>query len=460
MKKDILIKCTIFLTMFILILLTPSAVFGVSFSGKMEANTNEIKAGEELEIKFYLQDFVDIKDGINAYKATLDYDDNIFENVELEDFKSQNLWEEFLYNESTHEFVAIKKAGSKEKEEVVTLKLKAKNEIKAGETTIKIKNIVASEGKEDIMANDVEVKLAVISNENGNSSNGNNSDGNNQSGSIYDDEKPGKLPQTGEGSITSFILIAVEVLIVIAIIAKCKEKGITKKMKKNTKLFVTILCFGVISAQLATNIYAAVSKGELNDDGTIDYKDVTLLEQHLIHLKELDEDKKDVTDMNNDGKLTVTDLSLLVKKIESSINYTVSITSNLDSYYAKKNEEIEFKFTADVSHNAGIKAVVINGTEYAAKKTDENSSEYIIKIKAQDKSGIQELKFTKAILDVGKEVKLNYIEKIEVLKDIPSIDNYTLEENLEEALTIADTYHISYDEVLEILKALKEDNNG
>ena len=437
MKKDILIKCTIFLTMFILILLTPSAVFGVSFSGKMEANTNEIKAGEELEIKFYLQDFVDIKDGINAYKATLDYDDNIFENVELEDFKSQNLWEEFLYNESTHEFVAIKKAGSKEKEEVVTLKLKAKNEIKAGETTIKIKNIVASEGKEDIMANDVEVKLAVISNENGNSSNGNNSDGNNQSGSIYDDEKPGKLPQTGEGSITSFILIAVEVLIVIAIIAKCKEKGITKKMKKNTKLFVTILCFGVISAQLATNIYAAVSKGELNDDGTIDYKDVTLLEQHLIHLKELDEDKKDVTDMNNDGKLTVTDLSLLVKKIESSINYTVSITSNLDSYYAKKNEEIEFKFTADVSHNAGIKAVVINGTEYAAKKTDENSSEYIIKIKAQDKSGIQELKFTKAILDVGKEVKLNYIEKIEVLKDIPSIDNYTLEENLEEGKLIA-----------------------
>lgn len=432
MKRNVLKRGIIFLIMFLIILLAPITVFGVSFSGKIEANTNKIKAGEEIEIKFYLQDYENMKDGLNAYKATLSYDNNIFEDVKLEDFKSQNQWQEFLYNEDTHEFVAIKKAGSKDPEEVVTLKIKAKNNIKAGETTIKIKDIVASEGKEDIKANDVEVKIAVISSETGNSSNDNESDDNNQSGSIYDDEKPEKLPQTGEGSITSFILIAIEVLIVVAIIAKCKEKGITKKMKKNTKLFITVLCFGIISAQLATNIYAAVIKGELNDDGIIDYKDVTLLEQHLIHLKELDEDKKDVADMNNDGKLTVTDLSLLVKKIESGMDYEVTITANLDSYYAKKNEEIEFKFTADVSNNAGIKAVVVNGTEYTTQKVAENSSEYIIKINAQDKSGIQELKFTKAILDVGKEVKLNYTEKIEVLKDIPSIDNYTLEENVEE----------------------------
>lgn len=436
MNRNIIIKGAIFLIMFILILLAPNIVFGVSFSGKIEASTNKIKAGEEIEFKFYLQDYEDIEDGLNAYKATLDYDSNIFENVELEDFKSQNQWQEFLYNENTHEFIAIKKAGSKNSEEVVTLKLRAKNDIKSGETTIKIKDIVASEGKEDIKANDVEAKIAIISSEYGNSSN-NNSESNKQNGSIYDDEKPSRLPQTGEGSITAFILIAIEVLIVFAIFVKCKEKGITKKMKKSTRLFVTILCFGVISVQLATNIYAAAIKGELNDDGKIDYKDVTLLEQHLIHLKELDEDKKNVADMNNDGKLTVTDLSLLVKKIESSMDYEVTIISNLDSYYAKKNEEIEFKFTADVSNNAGIKAVVVNGAEYTTQKSNENSSEYIIKINAQDKAGIQELKFSKAILDVGKEVKLNYTEKIEVLKDMPSIDNYTLEESIEEGKLIA-----------------------
>lgn len=437
MSRNLLIKGAILLLIFTLILITPNIVFGVSFGGKIESNTNEIKAGGELEIKFYSQGYENISDGLNAYKATLEYDENIFEKIELEDFESKNQWQEFLYNENTHEFIAIKKAGSKEPEEFVALKLKVRNDVKAGETTIKIKDIVASEGKEDITTNDVELKLNIISSENGNVSGNHDSDNNNQSGSIYDDEKPGKLPQTGEGSITSFVLIAIEILIAIAVLSKLKEKGLTKKFDKKANLFVTILCFGIISIQLATNIYAAAIKGELNDDGIIDYKDVTLLEQHLIHLKELDEDKKDVADMNNDGKLTVTDLSLLVKKIESSINYTVNITSNLDSHYAKKNEEIEFKFTADVSYNAGIKAVVVNGTEYTTQKVDENSTEYIIKIKAQDKSGVQELKFTKAILDVGKEVKIKYSEKIEILKDTPSIENYTLEENVEEGKLIA-----------------------
>lgn len=447
MKRDVLMKGIIFCIIFSLILLAPIKVFGAFFSGKVETNQDKIKAGEEIEIKFYLQDYSDINDGLNAYKATLDYDSNIFENVEFEDFASQNLWEEFLYNENTHEFVAIKKAGSKTPEEVVSLKLKAKSDIKAGETTIKVKNIVASEGKEDIISNDTEVKIQVIANEYGNNTDNNNQSGSiddddkteelPESGSVSDDEKPGKLPHTGSGSITSFILIAIEILIVIAIISKYKEKSITKKINKNSKLFMTILCFGIISAQLITNIYAAATKGELNDDGKIDYQDVTLLEQHLVHLKELEEDKKDVADMNNDGKLTVTDLSMLVKKIENSINYTATITSNLDSYYAKKNEEIEFKFEADVSNNAGIKSVVVNGTEYTVQRNDENLSEYTIKIKAQNKSGIQEIKFTKAVLDVGEEIKLNYTEKIEILKDAPTIDNYTLEENLDERKLIA-----------------------
>lgn len=165
-------------------MLAPITVFGASFGGKIEANANKIKEGEEIEIKFYLQDYEDIKEGLNVYKATLDYDNNIFEKVVLEDFTCQNQWEEFLYNENTHEFIAIKKAGSKEKEEVVALKLKAKNDIQAGETTIKIKDIISSEGKEDIKANDVEVKIALVVSGNSditnNNNNNNTSDNNNR----------------------------------------------------------------------------------------------------------------------------------------------------------------------------------------------------------------------------------------------------------------------------------------
>lgn len=62
--------------------------------------------------------------------------------------------------------------------------------------------------------------------------------------------------------------------------------------------------------------------------------------------------------------------------------------------------------------------------------------------------------FIEAVATKGYFVKNkseNYLKE-EILKKI--------EENLEEALTIANTYHISYEEVLEILNALKEDNNG
>ena len=50
-------------------------------------------------------------------------------------------------------------------------------------------------------------------------------------------------------------------------------------------LFI-IISLGVI---YAVNVFS--SKGELNDDGVIDYKDVSLLEMHLINLRKLSEEK-------------------------------------------------------------------------------------------------------------------------------------------------------------------------
>ncbi len=459
------------IVMFFIFLIIPMIVFGASFNCKIEANTNKVKAEEILEIKLYLQDYSNIDKGINVYKAKLEYDENIFEKVELKNFESKNLWKEFLYNENTHEFIAINKSGSKQAEEVVSLKLKVKKDIKAGETAIKIKEVVTSEGKEDIITDDVKLNIQLIeeqnnnqdsdqgnnqdnnqdnnqgNNQNNNQNNNSNNNNNNNSNNIIindnqnskpngsnnkDDMATGKLPQTGKGSITSFILIAIEALIIIAVIFKCKEKGIDKNINKNTKLFIMILCFGLISVQLTRNIYATAIKGELNDDEKIDYVDVSLLEEHLIHLKSLPENKLHIADMNNDGKLTVTDLSLLVRKIENNIDYTVNIISNLESYYINKGEEIEFKFIADVSNGAKLKTVIINEIEYDVENK-ENSNEYIVKIKANDISGIQELKFTKVILDVGKEVKLDYTEKLEVLKEKPYIENYVTEENINDS---------------------------
>ena len=149
---------------------------------------------------------------------------------------------------------------------------------------------------------------------------------------------------------------------------------------------VILISFGVI---YANNI---ASKGELNDDGEINYLDVSLLEMHLIQLKELPEDKLSNADMNSDGQITVTDLTLLVNKIENRREYTVELI-NLDTpnYYPKKGEDIEITFGAIINYeDVVLQKIIINEQEYVVQ--NENGI-YKIKVKIKRRYLLQKKKF-------------------------------------------------------------------
>lgn len=408
-------------------------VFAVeSFNTQLVTSSAEIKKGEELEVIFSFKDFQDINKGINSYKATLEYDSNLFEEVKASDFKSLNSWEEFLYNPENQEFIAIKKAGVKSDEEVLTLSLKAKENVVPSETIVKIKDIVASEGKKDISLDNSQVTIQVIKEQDAQKPNNTENQENNNQNNENNELATGELPYTGLNPLISFIFVAIEILVVIAIILYVKIKKIDKKISKKGKIIFTILVAGIITTQLVGTIYAVAQKGELNDDGTIDYKDVSLLEQHLINLNSLPEDKQTNADINSDGKLTVTDLTLLVQKIENTLDYEIDVTSNMDNYYPQKSEEIELKFSANVSYDAKIESVTINGQEYQVEN-EAGTINYVAKIKVQENSGIQEFKFTKAKLNVGKEIDIDYVEKVDVLKEKPTIQNYKVTEIVENA---------------------------
>lgn len=409
-----------------------------NFQTELVANKVEIEKGEQIEVTLNFKNFQEINKGINAYKATLEYDTDLFEEVKTTDFKNLNDWEEFLYNSNNHGFIAIKKAGTKSDEAIISLVLTAKENINPKETNIKVKDIIASEGKNDIYVNESQVIIQVIKEQNSSTPDDStniknpNTELENNDNTFNDSIMDGKLPQTGLSPMNSFILIIIEILIIIAIISFIKMKRIDKKINKKGKTFFTILFSGIITIQLIGTIYAAAEKGELNNDGEINYKDVSLLEQHLIKLNALPDDKLENADMNSDGELTVTDLSLLVQRIENTLDYKVDITSNMDNYYPEKNEEIELKFSAYVSYGAKIDEVTINGQAYKVEN-EENTTNYIVKINAQNVSGIQEFKFTKVKLNVGKEIKVNHLIKIDVLKEKPVIQNYQITEIVEEA---------------------------
>ncbi len=146
----------------LVILITINVQASNSLKATIQSSKNELKKTEEVVVTLKLDEYKDIKDGINAYKATLYYDENIFEELLEQNFVCKNDWEMLKYNKDTKEFIAIKKAGSKEPEEVASITLKVKEEIEPKQTEIKIKNITTSDGKEDIYIDEARVAIDII----------------------------------------------------------------------------------------------------------------------------------------------------------------------------------------------------------------------------------------------------------------------------------------------------------
>ena len=165
----------------------------------------------------------------------------------------------------------------------------------------------------------------------------------------------------------------------------------------------------------------------------IDYSDVELLQKHLIALKILDKDGQKRADMNSDGKLTVTDLSMLIRRIEKKADYEVHISSAMERFYYEKHEQAELNFYAEVSCGMEdpcedtIESVIINGTEYEAARR-EDSQVYTVTADTGDRSGVKEYHITKVILNNGQEVSVDYTEQIDVLKSAPELMDFQTEE--------------------------------
>ena len=332
-------KLCITILIMITILFTANTVFAASVQTEITATKQEVQAEKEevVTLNLKLNNFQKIEDGLYAYKGQIQYDKEVFYELDTKNFKVKNNWTSLQYNKENNEFVVIKKSGVTDPEEFLQIDLKVKNNAKAGNSNIVIKNQTTSEGKEDIEINNLDINIKVIQEEenipgpddNNNNDDGNNNDDNNNSGTgdnSGDNNSGGSgntgnngnsgstnkpnggqngnhgsgesstvLPQTGLGISQTIILIVIEVLLVIAIYSFIKYKKLDKKIKiKNKKIIGMFLIFAV-TAQIAGSTYAVVKeivqKGELNDDGLIDYSDVELVQKHLIGLENLPVDK-------------------------------------------------------------------------------------------------------------------------------------------------------------------------
>lgn len=79
------------ITFLILDLIMINTVFATTtVDTKLNSNVNELVKGDQVVVTLKLDDFKEVKKGINVYKATLEYDKNIFEDVIQSDFECQS----------------------------------------------------------------------------------------------------------------------------------------------------------------------------------------------------------------------------------------------------------------------------------------------------------------------------------------------------------------------------------
>ena len=292
----------------ILILTGTISYASTSINTTLNSTSQDLYAKDEVVFTVRLDDLKEINHGINAYKATLVYEHDIFEKVKGIDFKSLNGWEGLQYNSETGEFVIYKKAGTTVGEDIVQISLKVKEGAKAAKTKVELVDVVASEGKKDIFSENTEkgkIDIDIIEEQKkpeeeipSDKPSIDNTESDASNSQTNGNKKPsfsGTLPKTGYNFILLFVLLGVEIVVVVYAV-HFGDKYV--KNRKN-KMYIVAILISALVMQFIGTVYGAAStfskKGELNGDGAVDYADVSLLVAHLANIKYLDEGKSDAT---------------------------------------------------------------------------------------------------------------------------------------------------------------------
>lgn len=215
-------------------------------------------------------------------------------------------------------------------------------------------------------------------------------------------------------------LVALLILVVVR-----KRRGHTG----GTKLLTLAVVLTALAALTGGSVSAAGGKGDLNDDGAVDYEDVRLLKKHLIALEPLPEERLDVADMDGSGSLTVTDLSLLVRKIEKTLDYRVELKPTLEKLYYEKRETVELTFSAQVSHGGELTHVTVDGHTYEAERAGD-SSLYTVGLTAGETAGLQTFHISQVLLADGAGVDVSHDVAIEVMKSASAVTGYEIRDDL------------------------------
>lgn len=380
MKKGVIFLITIIgILISILMFYTPIQAMGKTLESSMSIQKDDIKQGEETSITLKINS----EEQINAFQAKLSYDEELWEEIDENNFVLDDGWEGLKYNKDNKEFIVINKQ-EKTNKEILKVNFKAKNSAKEGKTEIKIEGIKASDGKVEFknenLLNEILIKINesliekptdptepskpsepttpeipskpenIIENTTGDVTNstkenitaGNtigNTIENNQQNNIINSNKnnstneikvtnkteedlPKIFPKTGASRTIQKTLIILSIIAIILLYCK--------NMKNRKTMMMLIIC-GILISQSTVFAASEIFVGDINQSSVIDDEDIQIMQEYLIKAKKIT--SLEQADMSSDNKLSIMDLSLLIKQ-QKECPYDKNNVTNITSWSA------------------------------------------------------------------------------------------------------------------------------
>ena len=181
---------------------------------------------------------------------------------------------------------------------------------------------------------------------------------------------------------TVFYIAGGIVLLLLLVLLAIRRRWLNKKAGR---ILAALLVVGLLAVIGGGIVYGLQKKGDLNDDSLVDYDDVALFARHMVGLDSMDTTQRLAADMDSDGRLTVTDLALLIRAVEKTVRYEVTLNSAGENRFFEKNEPLQLAFQAQVTYDAAITDVMVDGTTYPAEST--GSGLYTVTMDPSDTGG-------------------------------------------------------------------------
>ena len=144
-----------YLLLFILSIFLPLQVFA-SEVVTLNVDKKDLQAGDEITVEAIMPD--DLK--LYAMTATLNYDRNVFEEIETSNFIGEKDVVDILYNPDNSKFGLINKTGEISSK-LFSIKLRVKKNAHVGNSTIALTNISSSDGNNKTEYDMTEVEVLV-----------------------------------------------------------------------------------------------------------------------------------------------------------------------------------------------------------------------------------------------------------------------------------------------------------